>query len=164
MKKIAYLLVLTSLLLASCSALAPQPTATPVPTDTPIPTDTPEPTDTPLPTATATLPPTATPTEASGPDKLVPQGTPDKEWHGIKIMPGAIAGSGDDESYRFTVKASVEDIKDFYVKELGDAGWTLLGDGVAANEGGLLIFIKDTATFTVSIIPSDDLFIVMLLG
>jgi hypothetical protein len=164
MKNLAYLLILTSLLLASCSALLPQPTATPVPTDTPIPTDTPAPTSTPLPTATSTPEPTVTPTETIGPDKLVPKGTPDKEWHGIKIMPGALAGSGDDESYRFTIKASAEDIKAFYEKELGAAGWTLLGDGVAENGGGLLIFIKDTATFTVSIIQSDDLFIVMLLG
>lgn len=166
MKNIAYLLIITSMLLASCSALQPLPTATPVPTETPIPTDTPEPTATPLPTETATLLPTITPTETSVPADLTPKGTPDKEWHGIKIMPGALAGSGDDGSYRFTIKASKTDIEAFYEKELGAAGWSLAVTGGGENGGGLMIFIKDAKTLSVSILPSDedDLFIVMLVG
>lgn len=162
MKNIACLLIITSLLLTSCSALMPQPTATPVPTDTPIPTDTPAPTATPLPTETPTPEPTITPTETSGPDKLIPQGTPDKEWHGIKIMPGALAGSGDNGSYRFTIKATAAEIEAFYQKELSADGWTSLATGDGGNGSSLIIFIKDTKTFSVSIIPSDDLFIVML--
>jgi len=76
MKRIVYVLVLLSLLLAGCGAAdAPADTPTTAPTDTPVPpTSTPEPTatptpeptptDTPEPTATSTPKPTPTPTEA----------------------------------------------------------------------------------------------------
>ena len=163
MKTISHLLVLSSILLASCSAILPQPTATPVPTATPLPTETPAPTETPLPTATATLPPpTVTPTATFSAADLVPVGTPDKAWHGIAIMPGALAGSGDDKSYRFTIKASDEEIQAFYEKELAAAGWTSLAGGTGETGTIIEIFVKGEKTFSISIIASDDLFIVML--
>lgn len=171
MKNIAYLLALASLLLASCSALMPSPTATPMPTETSIPTDTPEPTTTPLPTETATLPPTVTPTETSSLADLTPKETPAKEWHGIKIMPGAITGSGDegsadsddDGSYVFSIKTSKAEIEAFYEKELSAADWILLAKSADDNASGLMIFMKDGKNLSVSIIPSDDGFIVMIL-
>ncbi len=77
-------------------------------------------------------------------------------------MPGALAGSGDDESYRFTIKASQAEIQAFYEKALQAAGWTSFGLGSGENGNSLTIFLKDDKTFSVSIIASGDLFIVML--
>jgi hypothetical protein len=159
LKNISYLLVLSSILLVSCSAISPPPTATPLPTATQVPTDTPEPTSTPLPTATATMPP-ATPTQTSTPD-LIPKGTPEKEWNGIKIMPGALAGEGDSGSYRFAIKATSAEIQSYYNKQMKLAGWTSFALGTGNTEASLMFFTKDTKTFTISIIPQDDLFIVM---
>ena len=160
LKMISRLLVLSSILLAACSVLLPQPTATPAPTVTPLPTGTSTPTLTPLPMATATVAFTVTPTQDLAAD-LVPKGTPEKEWNGFPIMPGALAGSGDAGSYRFTVKATVAEIKSFYDKELTAAGWVALTVGSSKTGASMLIFTKDAQTFTVSIIPFKDLFIVM---
>lgn len=159
LKMISRLLVLLSVLLVACSAILPQPTATPLPMATPLPTGTS--TLTPLPMATATAAFTVTPTQDLAAD-LVPKGTPEKEWNGFPIMPGALAGSGDAGSYRFTVKATVAEIKSFYDKELTAAGWVSLTVGSSKTGASMLIFTKDAQTFTVSIIPFEDLFIVML--
>ena len=161
LKMISCLLVLSSILLASCSAILPQPTATPAPTATLFPTGTSTPTLTPLPTATATATLTVAPTQDLMAD-LVPKGTPEKEWNGFPIMPGALAGSGDAGSYRFTTKATVAAIESFYEKELKAAGWVFLTVGTGETGASMLIFTKDAQTFSVSIIPSGDLFIVML--
>ncbi len=162
LKTISRLLILSSVLLAACSAILPPPTATPQPTATPLPTDTPEPTATPLPTVTATaVALTATPT----PDviaNLIPKNTPEKAWNDIPIMPGALAGDGDSGSYRFTIKATMAEIQSYYEKQMKAAGWVALALGIGDNsETSLLIFTKDTQTFSISIIPQDDLFIVM---
>ena len=93
---------------------------------------------------------------------LVPDGTPEKEWNGIPIMPGALAGSGDAGSYRFTIKATAAKIRSYYEKQLPEAGWNFFAAGTGETGSPLLIFMKENKTFSVSIIPFDDLFIVML--
>jgi hypothetical protein len=92
----------------------------------------------------------------------MPVGTPDKEWNGIKIMPGALAGEGDASGYRFAIKAPAAEIQSYYEKQLAAAGWTSFGAGAGNNGTVLIIFIKDTKTLSVSIIPQGDLFIVLL--
>jgi hypothetical protein len=154
-------LVLSLLFLSACSAIFPTPTPTPEPTATPLPTSTP--TLTPLPTATVTLPPpTATPTLGLA-DNLVPEGTPAKTWNGFTIMPGALAGSEDSDSYRFTIKATAAEIQAYYQKELTTAGWAFVAGGAGETKTMLLIFSKEDKILTISILPFDDLFIVMLL-
>jgi len=78
-------------------------------------------------------------------------------------MPGALAGSGDSNRYLFTINATVAEIQTFYQKQLKDAGWDFLTAGVGTTKTTLLIFGKDQAVFSVSILPYDDLFIVMLI-
>lgn len=153
-------LVSLALLFAACSAIFPTPTPTPEPTATPLPTSTP--TLTPLPTATATLPPpTVTPTLGLAAN-LVPEGTPAKTWNGLPVMPGALAGSGDADSYRFTIKATVLEIQTYYKTQLAAAGWEFGAGGAGQSKAILLIFSKENKILTVSILPFDELFIVML--
>lgn len=159
-KTIFSFLIISSLFLTACSALLPPPTATPEPTATPLPTNTP--TLTPLPTSTATsLPPTVTPTLGLAPN-LIPEGTPEKEWEGVQIMPGALAGSEDPKGYRFTIKATAAEIQAFYQRELTKAKWSLITAGVGKTKTILLIFGKNQDVFSVSILPYEDLFIVLL--
>lgn len=153
------LFIVLVLALASCNTLAPKPTETPVPTETSVPTSTttPEPTLTPTPTS---VPPTETPTE---PVLKMPTGKPDSKWEGFPIMPGAIAGEGDSKGYSFTIKASAEEIQNFYEKELNKLGWNLFANGNGDSGTVLLIFMKGTDTFTVSIIAQPDEIMYVLL-
>ena len=155
------LLAFSALFLGACSAIFPEPTATPRPTGTPTPTY--PPSMTPPPTTTSTVaPPTTTPTLVMAPN-LVPEGTPTAEWNGFPIMPGALAGSGDSGSYRFTIKATAVEIQLFYQKELVTKGWELFPAGVGQSGTILLIFSKGSETLPISIIPyQEDMFIVML--
>jgi hypothetical protein len=150
--------------LTACTAFAPKPTETPTPTVTssPTPTSTPEPTLTPTPTATPTLtpaPPSATP---DIPFLPMPSGTPMAEWDGIPIMPGAIAGEGDEAGYYFTVDASVDEVQEFYETEMPQAGWELLAAGEGGSNGAvMLIFIKGSTPMPVAIMPYEGLIYVM---
>src|SRR6266496_4558451 len=110
----------------------------------------------PIPTFIATVAPTATPLlSTSTPDAIAgpnPQGQPASEWKGIPIMPGAIAGEGDEEGYVFTIKATPQQIQEYYQLELGKLGWQPMatGDG---NSSTMLIFTNNaSATLSVSIL------------
>lgn len=138
-------LLLLALILTACSSFA-QPTPTPTPTGT----------FAAVPTRTATRAPTHTPSP--------PTETPGtaSEWNGIPIMPGAVAGDGDEESYVFTIQATPQEVQEYYELELGKLGWQL-----SAQEDDdaslLLIFINDaSATLTVSIIAKGDEALVLL--
>lgn len=144
---IAACLLLFAFVLTDCSSFA-QPTPIPTPTGT----------FTAVPTRTATRAPTRTPTPLS------PTETPAaaSAWNGIPIMPGAVAGEGDEESYVFTIRATPQQIQEYYELELGKLGWQL-----SVQEEGdaslLLIFINDaSATLTVSIITRGEAALVLL--
>ena len=106
---------------------------------------------TPLPSTTARAVPTVS----------IPQGQPASEWNGIPIMPGAIVGEGDLESYVFSVRATPEKIKEFYRAELSKLGWQRLdtGDQVPAR----LLFVNGSSeTLTVNILTKGDEALVLL--
>lgn len=138
-------LLLLALILTACSSFAqPAPTPAPAGTFTAVPTRT----ATRAPIRTPS-PPTETPATAS-------------EWNGIPIMPGAVAGDGDEESYVFTIQATPQEVQEYYELELGRLGWQLSAqedDGASL----LLTFMNDaTATLTVSIIAKGDEALVLL--
>ena len=124
------------------------------------------------PTAVPTLPvsPTLAPAVTSGPStptpdvvsSLIPEGQPASEWNGIPIMPGAVAGEGDEESYVFTIKATPQKVQEYYQLELGRLGW----QPFATDDRGaslLLMFVKnDSATLTISVIAKGDQVLVIL--
>ena len=158
MKNIAKPIILSVLIitLAACSSFAPKPTETPIPTETSLPTstNTPEPTNTPtIAPSQTSVPPTETP---SAPVLPMPTGKPSSEWEGFPIMSTAIAGAGDSKGYSFTVNASADEIQKFYEKELAKLGWNMLASGQGTTNSVLLIFMKDTGTFSVSMIPQPD--------
>ena len=155
MYKTFLLLIFVSLLMISCSALAPVPTSTPTETATLLPTET----QTPASTFTPE-PPTETPDAVAA---LLPSGIPDKEWNAIPVMPDAINGEGDSQGYTFTIQADAESIQQYYEKELAKLGFQLFasGDGNEKNTV-LLIFMKDIEIVSISIIPHEDLMVVLM--
>ena len=111
----------------------------------------------PLITATSAL--TQTPDVVTG---LLPEGQPASEWNGIPIMPGAIAGEGDEESYVFTIKATPQQVADYYQAELATLGWQPFGTDNKDATLMLLFMDKDSATLTINIIAKGDDALVLL--
>ncbi|MCQ3938480.1 MAG: hypothetical protein DPW18_15735 [Chloroflexi bacterium] len=154
MKKIPFLILISALLISACASFAPEPTAAPTQTATPIPAATEPPTSTPT-----AIPPTATEVL----EVPLPVGTPLEEWNGIPIMPGAIAGEEEDDAYRFTTAATIEEIKAYYEFELIKLGWNLMATGTDENGGTMLMFIKESmAVMPISIISRDDVNLVLI--
>lgn len=132
---------LLSLTLVACSGpVQPLPTATAIPTRTA--------------TAAPTLPPL--------PRSPTPDTRPASEWNGIPIMPGAIAGEGDEEGYVFTIKAPPQQVRDYYQLELGKLGWrtsSQSGDDLSLT----LIFTSPASEMlTISIISKGEQALVLL--
>ena len=155
MNKVVASFMFITFLISACSVLAPVPTITPTQTATLIATDTP----TPIPTAQPQA-------ETSDPiSALLPSGSPEKEWKGIPIMPGAINGDGDNEGYRYTINATVEEVQAYYEKELGKVGWGLMAAGSGATDSVMLIFNNAaSAVMSISIFPHGDLTLVMVVS
>jgi hypothetical protein len=160
MKAIRNVLIISVLVLVltSCNTFTAKPTETSIPTATSLPTltSTPEPTVTPTSTAKPAktpVPPTATP---SAPVLPMPSGVPVANWEGIPVMPSALAGDDNGKSYSFTVKASPDEVQNFYEKEMGKLGWAMFATGQGTTNALMLIFMKGSATVSVSIIPQPD--------
>jgi hypothetical protein len=103
------------------------------------------------------VPPTHTPDAIPS---LIPEGQPASEWNGIPIMPGAIAGEGDEESYVFTIKATPQQVQAYYQLELGKLGWQPFATG---DGDSVLMFTNNaSATLTISMIAKGDQVLVLL--
>ena len=139
-------LLFSALALPACSSLAqPLPTAGPTSTFSAIfaPTATLSLTNTPL-------PPTKT-----------PEGQPTSEWNGIPIMAGAVTGEGEQEGYVFTIKASPQQIQEYYQLELDKLGWQPFAGG--DEDSSMLVFMNNASeTLTISIIAKGDEALVLL--
>ena len=110
------------------------------------------------PTVTS-LPSTQTPDAVAS---LIPEGQPAAEWDGVPIMPGAIAGEGDEESYVFTIQATSQQVQDYYHLELGKLGWQPFGTGDGDSSLMLMFTNSASATLTISIIEKGDQALVLL--
>ena len=158
MSKFASALLLgTSLfLLAACSTVAPQPTETAVPSLTPLPQPTETVTSAPIPTQAGA---TDTPDIFT---ELNPSSTPAKVWNNIPVMPGAIAGDGNDTSYYFTTKSATDAIEAYYNTELAKIGYSSLAVGQGAN-GAVVLFYQNSsgATLDISLFTKADTILVM---
>lgn len=82
----------------------------------------------------------------------IPTGEPASEWNGLPIMPQAIAGDEGSGSYYFTVAATADEIQAFYLEEMERLGWSSLGIGEGTTGALLMIFQKETAVASVSIL------------
>lgn len=150
-KPIAASLLLLILILAACSNFR-QPSPTAVPTLTLAVLSTLAPTNT-------SVRPTQAPDVVSS---LIPEGQPASEWNGIPIMPDAIAGEGDEESYVFTIRATPQQVQEYYQLELGKLGWQPFATGNGDSSLMLMFTNNASATLTVSIMAKGDEVLVLL--
>lgn len=141
-----FLLVLSftacSSFVGSTPAVAPTAAFTPLPGLTPA-----------LALTHAALPPDAV-------SALVPEGQSASKWNGIPIMPGAIAGEGDEESYVFTIEASAKQVQEYYELELDRLGWQPFAQGDGDSE--VMFMNNEGSTITISIISKGDRSLVLL--
>jgi hypothetical protein len=165
-------IVCLGLLLSACGGLLVQspsstPTATatmtPLPTATATFTLTPSPTGTPSPTST----PTRTPIPASPTANLDFlfnfSGKPLPFWSNMPVMTQAVAGEEESGVYYYYLKASLEEVHQYYLQQMPYWGWQLFASGTKQNSD-LLIFIKGHNTVTVGIVVKGDLISVMLVN
>ena len=90
------------------------------------------------------------------PTSHTPESQPTQVWKGIPVMPGATAGEGDEEGYVFTIKATSQQVQDYYRVELARLGWQS-SDQATGNSSVILRFTDSaTATLTVSILAKGD--------
>jgi hypothetical protein len=78
-------------------------------------------------------------------------------------MPDAIAGDGDSSGYFFTYGGTAAEVQSYYEREMANRDWSLLGAGSGGNDAVLLIFLKDGASASVSILPHESGVILVLL-
>src|SRR5690349_14879110 len=85
--------------------------------------------------------PTEVATVTSAPSPLPPSQTPasqpTKEWMGIPVMPGATTGEGDEEGYVFAIKATSQQVQDYYQVELTRLGWQ--PSGLEASNSSVIL-------------------------
>jgi len=75
-------------------------------------------------------------------------------------MPDALAGEGDEESYVFTVRATPQQVRDFYQLELGKLGWQPLA--ATDKDSSLLFMDSREATLMISMRAKGDETLVLL--
>jgi hypothetical protein len=77
-------------------------------------------------------------------------------------MPDAIAGEGDAEGYVFTIRATPQQVQEYYQLELGKLGWQFFAEG-QGEASLMLIFMNDAAeTLSVSILTRGNESLVLL--
>ena len=118
----------------------------------------------PTPTAPTTPTPVATVTRIPSrvPATETPEVQPASQWNGIPIMPGAIAGEGDEEGYVFTIQATPAQVQEYYRTELGKLGWQPLSQEEKGSSVTLIFTDNVSTTLTVSILSNGDQALVLL--
>jgi ABC-type amino acid transport substrate-binding protein len=89
-------------------------------------------------------------------------GTPLASWRGVPIMPGAIAGQEESETYRFTISASTQDIQTYYQGELTSMGWQVDKTGYGEGANLIISFSRDQLKLRVSMSTQGELTLVLL--
>lgn len=91
-----------------------------------------------------------------------PQGTPVAVWKEIPIMPQATAGQEfDGNTYSFKVNVTSKEVQDFYGAELPKLGWQALSMP-SQGDAMLMVFSKESNILTVTIAPTDNEIVVLL--
>ena len=86
-----------------------------------------------------------------------PTGTPAQEWNGIPIMPQATVGQEfNDKTYSYTVPLSTSDVQTFYNQKMEELGWKSAFGFQASEEGGILVYQKDSDLLTITIVADQD--------
>jgi hypothetical protein len=183
-----FFLAVLGLSLLACqfltSQISPAPTPTvptpPRPSQTSVPVALPSSTPALLSTPTENVPQTPTnnpPTEIVEPTSAEPtsaslepthaataSGPTLTVWKGIPIMPGATEGGEEAGSYNFKVKASVQEVENYYKQQLEKLGYQNFAFSSGDANSSIMIYQKGTEMLTFAIVkdPVSGLTLVIL--
>ncbi len=86
-----------------------------------------------------------------------PQGKPVDTWNNIPIMTDATQGQEfSSTSYSFATPSTATQVQDFYNSKMKDLGWSSMFGSQVSDQGGLLIFQKDKALLTMTIVANPN--------
>lgn len=79
-------------------------------------------------------------------------------------MPEAVTGQEftPDNAYSFRVNTSAEEVQDFYIETLGELGWSQPFESSFDANGGMINFRKEGSSLTITVTPSEDSVVVLL--
>jgi len=77
-------------------------------------------------------------------------------------MPDAVTGDEEADRYRFMLKAEVDQVEEFYKKELVKLGWKFDAKGTGENSAPIFIFSKNGKIISISVIVIGDIVVVSL--
>ena len=70
-------------------------------------------------------------------------------------MPNALAGEDSANGYIYTVLSSIKAVQLFYETEMGKVGWNVFATGQGESGALIIMFMKGTDVFTVSILAQE---------
>jgi len=86
-----------------------------------------------------------------------PEGVPVEQWNDIPIMPEATVGQEfDANTYSYTVPLSASEVQAFYDQNLEALGWTSSFGFQPSEEGGVLLYQKDSEFLTITMVADQD--------
>ena len=77
-------------------------------------------------------------------------------------MPQASSGQEEGGGYSYTVRATVQQVQDFYDREMPKAGWQPFATGTGETGNLLLMYQKDGTITTIGVIAQGDTILVMI--
>lgn len=80
---------------------------------------------------------------------------PLNEWEGVPLMPNALEGNGDSQSYSFIVNELVDNVNTFYQEEMVNFGWSI-SRGKGNELQSFMTFTKDGNTIDVTVVLRSD--------
>lgn len=91
-------------------------------------------------------------------DPMHPVGLPLSDWSGIPVMPHSLNGQEfSDGGYSYTTISSVEDVQDYYLRELSGLGWQLFDIGFTEKgPASVGMFQNDVQLLNITIAPGDE--------
>ncbi|MEW5871560.1 MAG: hypothetical protein AB1894_19960 [Chloroflexota bacterium] len=83
-------------------------------------------------------------------------------WNGIPVMPQAISGKADGESYTYTVAATVKQVQAYYDQEMPKVGWQPFATGTGDNGNLFLMYMKGSRVAAISVVAQGNSTLVLI--
>ncbi len=77
-------------------------------------------------------------------------------WNDFPIMPQSTDNHEGATSYTYSIKASPQEVQDYYTREMPKFGWKLLMVGAAQNNNAIMVFQKNATPGNILIKARDD--------
>ena len=77
-------------------------------------------------------------------------------WNDFPIMPQSTEDQEGATSYTYTIKASPQEVQDYYKREMPKFGWKLLTVGAAQNNNAIMLFQKNATPGNIIIKARSD--------